>query len=320
MNHSARREQWIGRFVAWANANEDIRALILVGSMGRQEHNPPDEWSDVDLLFITTDPDAYTQTNAWMKEIAPFWAGVLPPNETFGGLLPVHCGFSAYEGGVVAEYFILSSARTKWIIPVIHFLNRFPSLRHWLPESIAELGTEVGDILRNGAKIILDKDGLANRLMKATLAIPVISPSPPSQVKFQNNVDDFWIGPPKIVAYLRRGKLMSALKTLELTRRDLLKMIEWHARAKDGWKSDDLGFRPGRVEAWAAPRAQEMLPRLYASYNADEIWGALFAIMELFPWLATETADMLGYSYVSKRKQIIAWTKKNFTRGKIRKW
>jgi len=313
MNHSACREQWIERFVAWANANEDIRAVILVGSLGRTEHDPADECSDADLLFITTKPEPYTKSNAWMKEVAPFWAGVLPPDETFGNWLPVHCGFSAYEDGVAAEFFILSSSRTRWVLPLIRFLNRFPSLRRWLPESIAELGTEVGEILRNGAKIILDKDGLANRLKEATLAIPVIPPSPPSRVKFQNNADDFWIGPPKIAADLCRGKLMSAMKTLELTRRDLLKMIEWHARAKDGWRGDDLAFRPTRIEAWADPRVKEMLPRLYARYNADEIWQALFALLELFPWLTAETAEALGYPCISEAEQIFTWVKECFS-------
>ncbi len=309
MNHSTLREQWIERFLACANANEDIRAVILVGSLGRTAGEPADEWSDVDLLFITAKTDEYIQDNAWMKEISPFWAGVLPPDETFGGLLPVHCGFSAYEDGVVAEYFILSSARTKLVLPLIRFLNRIPPLRRWFPECIAELGADVGAVLRNGAKVILDKDGLAKRLVETTLAIPVRPPSPPAQVKFQSNMDDFWIGPPKIVASLQRGKLVSAMKILELTRRDLLKMIEWHARAQEGWKSDDLAFRPTQIEAWAEPRVKELLPRLFASYNSDKIWDTLFAIMELYSWLAVETADALGYPCVSEADQIISWVK-----------
>jgi hypothetical protein len=309
MNYSILRKQWLERFLAWANANDDIRAVILVGSMGRTVGEPADEWSDVDLLFITARPDEYTRDNAWMKEIGPFWAGVLPPDETFSGLLPVQCGFSAFEGGVAAEYFILPSARTKLVLPLIRLLNRIPSLRRWCPKSIAELGADVGDVLRNGAKVILDKDGLAKQLIETTLAIPVEPPSPPSQIKFQNNLDDFWIGPPKIVAGLQRGKLMSAIKPLELTRRDLLKMVEWHARAKDGWQGNDLAFRPTQIEAWAEPRVKEVLPRLFASYNSDKIWDTLFAMMELYSWLAVETADALEYPCVSEADRIISWVK-----------
>ena len=313
MNYSILREGWIERFLEWANANEDIRAVILVGSLARTVGELADEWSDVDLLFITTKPKAYSRNNAWMKEIHPFWAGVLPPDETFGGLLPVHCGFSAYEGGVVAEYFILPSTRTKLVLPLIQLLNSVPSLRRWSPESITELGADVGEILRNGAKVILDKDGLAKRLVETTLAVPIRPPAPPSRVKFQNTVDDFWIGPPKIVADLQRRKLMSAMKTLELTRRDLLKMIKWHARAKEGWKGDDLVFRPTRIEAWADSRVNEMLPRLYAVYNAEEIREALFAMMDLFPWLAAETAEMLGYPCDFAGEQIIIWVRECFS-------
>lgn len=242
MNYSAARGEWIERFVVWAKAREDIRAVLLIGSMGRDNHYPADEWSDVDLMFITSKPDTYTQDNAWMSEVGPFWSGILPPHETFGGLMRVRCGFSVFESGVAADFMILSSTRVRFLIPIIRFFNRFPVLRRGLPERISSLGTEIGDVFRNGAPIVFDKDGLAKRLMDSTLGTPNPPTLPPSQKKFQDNVDDFWIGPPRMVAHLFRGNLVAAMKTLNFGRGDLLKMIEWHTRSKNGLVSDDMVY------------------------------------------------------------------------------
>ncbi|MEE8392012.1 MAG: aminoglycoside 6-adenylyltransferase [Anaerolineae bacterium] len=71
--------------------------------------------------------------------------------------------------------------------------------------------------------MLLDKDGLAERLRQATLAVPVASPSPPSLRVFQHEIDDFWVGPPRIAADLRRGRLMAAMKILESGKRFLMR-------------------------------------------------------------------------------------------------
>ena len=309
MNYSTLRSKWIESFLVWADVREDIRAVVVVGSLGRDGVQLADEWSDVDLLFITTDPKKYTKNSTWMEEIGPYWAGVLPLGETFGGWMPVHCGFSTFEGGMNADFLILSNGKIKWTLPLIRLLNRFPSLRRWLPENLSTLGADLGDMLRNCAKILRDKDGLAENLLHTIASIPFVYSMPPSPKKFQNNVDDFWIGPSRIAAYLRRGNLMSAMKTLELTRRDLLKMIEWHARAKGGWNGDDMAFRPTWIEAWADARVSTMLPHLYTNYETEEIWLALFALMELYSWLAGETATALGYQYMAEGEKVIAWVK-----------
>ena len=46
------QRQWIEQFTVWAKARDDVRAALVVGSRGRTDRYPPDEWSDVDVLFI----------------------------------------------------------------------------------------------------------------------------------------------------------------------------------------------------------------------------------------------------------------------------
>ena len=53
------------------------------------------------------------------------------------------------------------------------------------------------------------------------------------------------------------------------------------------------------LEEWADVRAVESLPVIFAHYDEEDIWRALMATMDLFRWLAVESAELLGYSYPS---------------------
>jgi aminoglycoside 6-adenylyltransferase len=79
----------------------------------------------------------------------------------------------------------------------------------------------------------------------------------------------------------------------------LLQMLEWHACVGKGWDHDT--WDRGRfLEEWADPRAVVALREVFARYDADDTWRALFASMDLFRSLAMETATGLGYCYPSE--------------------
>ncbi len=79
-------------------------------------------------------------------------------------------------------------------------------------------------------------------------------------------------------------------------KRLLLQMMEWHAHATRSWDYDTW-FQGRFLEEWADPRALAGLRDAFAHYDADDIRRALFATMDLFRWLAMETAERLGYPY-----------------------
>lgn len=51
-------EQMIERFVGRAQSERDIRAAIVIGSRARIDH-PADEWSDLDIVILSTNPTRY---------------------------------------------------------------------------------------------------------------------------------------------------------------------------------------------------------------------------------------------------------------------
>jgi aminoglycoside 6-adenylyltransferase len=79
--------------------------------------------------------------------------------------------------------------------------------------------------------------------------------------------------------------------------RDLLFIrLEWQARASKGSKHDTW-FRWRFLEEWADPRAVQALRGVLAHYDAEDTWHALLAVMDLFRWLAIETAQHWGFAY-----------------------
>jgi aminoglycoside 6-adenylyltransferase len=69
-------------------------------------------------------------------------------------------------------------------------------------------------------------------------------------------------------------------------------MTEWHARATNCWDYDT--WHGGRfLEQWADPRIVARLRDTFAHYDEDDVWRTLLAMMNLFRWVAGETAVQL---------------------------
>ncbi|OGO52327.1 MAG: hypothetical protein A2148_01525 [Chloroflexi bacterium RBG_16_68_14] len=92
----------------------------------------------------------------------------------------------------------------------------------------------------------------------------------------------------------------------------LLRMLEWHARATHGW--DYETWYTGRfVDRWADPRAAAALRETFARYDEEDVWRALFSTMELFGWLARETAERMNFTYpAAAEERVTEWVQARF--------
>jgi len=293
MAFSNQQQEWIDQFVIWSESRKDIRAAMVFGSQAENTNNQADEWADIDIAFFTSKARLYTKDNAWMHDIYPVWAGIVDRNETWGGLAAAS-GFSVYKDGLIVDFVILPKIRVQWIKLCIQLLNLRPSVWQRRHNPVIEICSELAGFFRRGVSALVDKDGFTERLEQVTRAIPQYSPLPPSAEEFQQNVDDFWIDPPRVVANLRRGKLAGAMRCTRPMKKQLYNMAEWHARAKRDW-DDGIEYRLKSVERWADPYVLNTLPQIYARYDDKEMWNALLEMMKLYRRLATETADLLGY-------------------------
>lgn len=261
-------EELIQRFLKWAEGRPDIRAAFVVGSQARTDR-PADEWSDLDLGIVATEPERYLSTADWLE-------GIGRPCLTFR---------ERTVAGTRERRVLFEDGRDV----DFNFLSR-----DQFQQLLRNVALTAG-ILRRGVRVLLDRDGL-------TASFPVLaadsSPArPPEQAEFLELINEFWFRAVWVAKKLRRGELYIATSCCDgILKRLVREMIERHARARRGWDFDT--WHDGRfLEQWADPRAVAGLRVAYAHYDEEDTRRALIATMDLFRWLAKETAERLGYPY-----------------------
>jgi len=263
--------QLIKRYVQWAQTDAGTRAAIIIGSRARADH-PADEWSDLDIIVITSDPRRYLALTDWLESIGNPWLTFIEQTPDGGMERRV-----MFEGGLDVDFALTP---VEWCQQAV----------------ITGLLSDVADIIRRGVRVIVDKDGLAAQLLQMPADVPLVSP--PTQAEFLEVVNDFWYHTIWTAKHLRRGELWWAKSCCDdYLKLRLRRMMEWHARATKG-QSYDTWMRGRFLEEWVDPRALKELGGIFAHYDAEDVWRALLATMGLFRWMAVETAERLGYPYL----------------------
>ncbi len=66
-----------------------------------------------------------------------------------------------------------------------------------------------------------------------------------------------------------------------------------------------------RFVRWAQTQPDIRAREAFAHYNEEDIWRALWVTMKMFRWLATETAERLGYPYpTAADEQVTEWVRR----------
>ena len=262
-------EEIIRNFVPWAEAEENIRTAIVIGSRARKLH-PADEWADLDLVILARDPGPYLQDAQWVERFGEPWITFVEP--TAGG--PGMERRVLYSGGLDVDFAFFPMAGLE------------QAAQKTLPP-------EWNQAFGRGTRVLIDKDKFLERL-KPAFSEPA-PPSPPAREQFLNVIHDFWYHAVWCAKHLRRGELWWGKSACDAHMKGLLRqMLEWHVRATKG-PGHDTWLRGRFLEEWADPRAVNNLHQTFAHYDEEDTWRALFATMDLFRWVARETAEKLGY-------------------------
>jgi aminoglycoside 6-adenylyltransferase len=273
---AAAYEKLTKKFIRWAEAEDNIRAAIVIGSRARLDH-PADEWSDLDVLLFARDPEPYWATTSWLHQVGTPWLTFVEP--TPGGDLERRVLF---EGGLDVDF-----------VP-----HRVADLQAMLDGG---LPPDAADMVHRGVRFLVDKDGFSERLHSIESDPPIHAH--PTEAEFLNVVNDFWYHTVWTSKHLCRGEVWWAKSCCDSYMKQLLlRVLEWHTRASQGAEADTW-MRGRFLEEWADPRAVASLPAIFAHYDENDVWRALTATMELFHWVALDTANLLGYSYPSLGKE-----------------
>ena len=258
------------RFLEWAQDRADIRGALLIGSQARHVQ-PADEWSDYDLVVVTTQPDSLLEDATWLAALGTPLLTVIE---------------KAAAADLMERRVLFDDGLDVDFIPVP--VERFQAL---LAEGTA---SEVWGILGRGFRLLLDKDGWAPLLR----GYSVPSPSEVLAADIDTAVEDFWYHAIWAAKKLRRGEIWVAKACCDVyLKKLLLQVIEWHARAAHGCEYD-IWFGGRFLERWVDPAVAVRLRRVFALYDKDSVRSALKETADLFDSLVEELAKQLGYQRI----------------------
>ncbi|WP_157721805.1 aminoglycoside 6-adenylyltransferase [Tumebacillus avium] len=261
-------EMFLERVTPWAEAREDIRLVMIIGSRARM-NVPSDEWSDLDLVIVTKRPELYIESAEWLQELAE-------PKLTFlegtavGELVERRVLF---EGGLDVDFIPLP----------------YEMVAGGWPKGITASG-----VLGRGYWVLVDKEGLGADIPRGMVAEK--GQRMPSEAEFSQIVNDFLYHVVWAAKKLGRGELwMGKMACDSGLKWHLLKMIEWHTHLSrpevDTWHSGRF------LDTWAETDVLTELQTAYARYDLQEVWSALIVTQRLFSRLAQTCADIMDYYY-----------------------
>ena len=272
------------RIAAWAIANPDLIAGVVVGSRGRAEH-PADQWSDLDLVIFSTATEVFIQDGSWLEGFGELWASWLDNT-----------------GSGYPEWFALYASGLKVDIVFVPVQADATTLAQMLGTFAHQ------DVLERGVRVLFEKSDLP---AQAGITPPTSSSQAipnPSSAEYRNHLNQFWITAAKTVKLIQRGDLWRAKQACDGELKTcLLKMLEWHARARYGLDRD-IWYDGRFLSSWADPRTTAELPGTFAAYDQADLRRALLATVQMVHWLAGETAAQLGLDYPRPDDlQVLGW-------------
>jgi aminoglycoside 6-adenylyltransferase len=252
--------------IEWSEREEAIRALILLGS--RAGKQPVDSLSDYDLSVFCDTREPYTESEEWLIQFGNVLVcvkeKVVCNGKTFLSRLVI------FEGGIKVDFSFLS-------LDVLDQIAQSSSLP---------------DDYNLGYKILLDKDDRAARMLPPQFEVKAIKPS---EQEFHEVIKEFWFEVYHVGVYLKRKDLWSVKFRSWAAHSFLLRMIEWHAQAENDWRCSTPPIGK-RMSSWVSKDLWKDLHGIFAHFDVEDSWKALFNTMELFRRITAETARALRFS------------------------
>lgn len=266
-------DEVLAQLVRWAEDNENIRAVVLGGSLA----NPyafTDIFSDCDPMLFVTDTSIFSESDAWMRHFGEKIAWFKDENPFRSMPVQHYTRLVLYEDGVKIDFSI-------WPVETIAYLK-----------GLAELP----DFLDNGYKVLVDKDGLTAGLKEPSYAAYVTTP--PTEAQYLDRVKGFLWDLSYVAKSLWRDELYFAKFMVDNIIRfgSLQKMIEWYIGVQHDW-----AVNPNKCGRWFKRYLDGEtwceLETTFAGADVEENWQALFNLTRFFRRIAHQVADSLGYRY-----------------------
>jgi aminoglycoside 6-adenylyltransferase len=266
-----KKEEMINRFIEWGKKQPGVRAMIMTSTLAIPG-SESDILSDYDVILILDDVHPFFESRGWLKAFGNILALYRDPLESEQGSLK--SGYVIqFEQGLKIDF-------SLWEIDIF--------------EKIVA-GPDPDPELDAGYLILLDKDHLTDGLKPATFQGYI--PKPPSEAKYQEAIEVFFLDTTYVAKFLWRDDLVAAKHIQELLIQEhLLPMLVWHIEIEHGWS-----VKPGpygrNLKKWLRPDLWEAMKGIYTGAGLNENWEGLFLTIELMHKTAVEVGEKLGFFY-----------------------
>ncbi|MEO1768939.1 aminoglycoside 6-adenylyltransferase [Enterococcus sp. 665A] len=247
-------DQFIKRFAAVGKERSDLKAAYVIGSRARKEY-PADQWSDLDILLYTDQPEYYLEAADFVSSFGTIWSSF--STKTLGNDAE---RLILFEGGYQVDLVVKTAVEFERYITE----GKVP----WL--------------FKRGTQIIVDNTGTAAKLLPEKTVLP--EKQPLNQQNFDQVNQMFWFVTMYIAKQLLRKENWSA-KVREMEyKMILLQVIEWYEQSLHGLEYDT--WHGGRfLEKWVEPDLYQAIAGTYGNFELASLWQALIESMELFTQL-----------------------------------
>lgn len=263
----------IERLVQWAEQQSLIRAMILTSSRAIP-NSSSDILSDYDVILIVSDILPYFESRNWLETFGSVLALYRDPLESYLGYSK-SAYVTQYENGLKIDF-------TLWSVEILQQIAAQPQLP---------------DEFDAGYRVLLDKDRLTAGLKPPTYTAYI--PTPPTEDKYQENVEAFYLEAIYVAKFLWRDDIVAAKYILDhfMKHEHLLPMLEWQIETNHQW-SVKLGLYGQRLKKWLRADLWEELEKTYTGIGTEENWEALDKTISIFRKVAIEVGAQLGYVYL----------------------
>lgn len=263
------------RIAAWAAAQPAIRAVIVIGSRARGN---ADQWSDLDLLILTTDPARYAADPGWTSAFGEVWLTYMEPT-----------------GLGDPEWYIVFAGGLKIDAVLLRVDDAALDL-----EALVEPFDD-WDAFRRGANVIFDRSGAPRALPPK----PPKSRALPTAAEYDNVVSGVLLAALTTAKFVARGDYWRAQRWFANDLHPhLLTLAEWQAQAAQPGR--DTWYAGRFLDDWADARVIAALPQLFPQYDRASLSAALIALLDLTRWLGGDVAEKLGFRYPAQAHDRIA--------------
>jgi aminoglycoside 6-adenylyltransferase len=266
------------QLVAWGQARDLVRAMVLTSTRAIPGV-AVDILSDYDVIVYVREVLPFYECRDWLAVFGEVLALYHDPLETRDGFQSA--GFVVqFVGGLKIDFTILAVEALTKIVQ-----------EQTLP---AEYDA--------GYRVLLDKDHLAQGLPTPTYQAYI--PKPPSQERFNEVIDSFFLDATYVARYLWRQEVLAARAILEqyMKLENLLPILWWLVEIDQGWKVKPGLYGRG-LRKWLRPDLWQKLAATCPNAEPDEIWRALDKTLDLMHTVGSEVGMHFGYAYPEEQEQ-----------------